>query len=31
MIEVLGQTLAEAQRSGLPPQESLYFERLRRL
>ena len=31
MIEVLGQTLAEAQRSGLPPPESLYFERLRRL
>ncbi len=31
MIEVLGQTLAEAQRSGLPPQESLYLERLRRL
>lgn len=31
MIEVLGQTLAEAQRSGSPPQELLYLERLRRL
>jgi hypothetical protein len=31
MIETLGQVLSEAQRSGLPPAESLYLERLRRL
>jgi hypothetical protein len=31
MIETLGQVLSEAQRSGLPPPESLYLERLRRL
>ena len=31
MMEVLAETLSEAQRSGLPPQESHYLERLRRL
>jgi hypothetical protein len=31
MIEVLAQILAEAQRSALPPRESVYLERLRRL
>jgi hypothetical protein len=31
MIEALGEVLSEAQRSGLPPAESLYLERLRRL
>jgi len=31
MIEVLAQTLSAAQRSGLPPQEPLYLEQLRRL
>jgi hypothetical protein len=31
MMEVLAQTLAEAQRSGRPPREELYLECLRRL
>ena len=31
MIELLAELLSEAQRSGLPPQESIYLERLRRL
>jgi hypothetical protein len=31
MIEVLRSTLSEAQRSGLPPSDALYLERLQRL
>lgn len=31
MIEVLAALLSQAQRSGLPPQEDLYLEQLRRL
>jgi hypothetical protein len=31
MIEVLAQVLSEAQRSGLPPPEALYLDRLRQL
>ncbi|MEE8119559.1 MAG: DUF1841 family protein [Gammaproteobacteria bacterium] len=31
MLEALGETLWEAQRSGLPPDETLYLERLRKL
>jgi hypothetical protein len=31
MIEVLADLLSEAQRSGLPPQEPVYLDRLRRL
>lgn len=31
MMEVLAQMLSDAQRSGLPPQDALYLDRLRRL